>query len=71
MADEDFRAAGTLFSSSFGGREHHNVALDEYQEMANRVVKSSTGRITPDFMKKLAPIWESQKAVMEASEDQL
>ncbi|CAM9728453.1 unnamed protein product, partial [Sphacelaria rigidula] len=59
MTDGDLRAAGTSFSVSFGGREHHNVALDEYQEMTNKLVKSAIGRITPGFTRKLAPIYES------------
>ncbi|CAM9599536.1 unnamed protein product, partial [Sphacelaria rigidula] len=64
MTDEDLRAAGTLFFTSFGGREHHNVALNEYQEMTNKVVKSSIDRITPDYIKKVAPMCESRKAAM-------
>ena len=43
---------------------------DRYQEMSNRIVKSSIGRITPDFITKLAPICESRKAAVEAVDDQ-
>ncbi|CAM9938286.1 unnamed protein product [Sphacelaria rigidula] len=71
MTDGDFHAAGTLFSVSFGRGEHHNVALDEYQEMTNKVVKSAIGRITPGFINKLAPICESRQAAVHAVDDQL
>lgn len=71
MTDGDFRAAGTRFCATHSGCRFSHVALDESQEMSNRIVKSTIGRITPGFVEKLGPISESRKAAMAAVGKQL
>eukprot|EP00904_Undaria_pinnatifida_P000321 jgi/Undpi1/1028/HiC_scaffold_10.g04492.m1 len=69
MTDEDRKTIGTVFTSSYSGKDFSRVFLDEFQEMANKDVKGALGRITQAFMAKLATICESRgKAVREFDE---
>ena len=60
MTDKDRETIGSLFTSSYSGKEFTHVFLDEFQEMANRDVKSALGRITQAFMAKLAAICDAR-----------
>lgn len=40
--DSDFRAVGTFFCATHCDRHSQDVALDEYREIFNRIVKRSS-----------------------------
>lgn len=69
MTDKDRETIGTLFTSTYSGKDFSRVFLDEFQEMANKQVKGALGRITAAFMAKLPAICERRgKAAREFDE---
>lgn len=56
MTDKDRETIGTIFTSSYTGKDFTRVFLDEFQEMRNKDVKGALGKISQAFMAKLPAI---------------
>ena len=68
MPDSDVAILARMASASWEDRPFANIVLDECMEMFSRIITQALHRITPWYIRQLAPIVENRKIAFDEVE---